>query len=743
MLAIIFVLNCGEVHSQSPLDSLDIYDPFTHVDKIRRIIKTRLSILSGENKTLIKKYELQVEEARKSNSRDAEGIALQNAAYIFFKSALYNIALDYYQRALKIYEESRDYIKVALVKVEIGRTYYFADLESHTKEYMADAYRILIKTNDEEKIAYANYAIGIVTDNPKRRSIHFKKALELQRNVLKRKSSDVKSKEKYARYLNANGFTEQALKIAEEIDDKWLIVLYLNNIGQSKYIEGRFNEAIEIYKRSLKISKAEKLMGLLRNAYSNLAIIYRMMGDWQKSSRYREIAWFINESLYVEENAIQLSEIRVKYDIIQKEMENEFLRKEKDIIQEKIQDEVKLNYFLIATICCISLTTIVIIWSRKKTKLANKLLAQQKNEIKEKNEILENLNSALQKSEDNLNTAMTTAQLANWEWNPINDEITFSKELPNIYDVEESVIKANPRMAIVGKIHPDDRELFNNYFYGNIDTIQMNECEYRIISNHSVKWIRAKRIPIRDSNGNVIRVFGTVQDISDAKKIEDAKIQLAAQQSFTKQLLLSQEAERKRISQELHDSLGQDILLIKNRAQLVLHGEKLDSFAIEQLNKINESSADLLNLVRDISFNLRPAHLERLGLTETIISLIKKVDDTTQINISNKIENIDKLFNSEEEINLYRIIQEGLSNIVKHSNAENAEINIYKTEDHLDIEIFDDGIGIDINVKENKIKGFGLVNLLNRVNILKGELIVNSEELKGLRLIIKIPLNKS
>jgi signal transduction histidine kinase len=271
----------------------------------------------------------------------------------------------------------------------------------------------------------------------------------------------------------------------------------------------------------------------------------------------------------------------------------------------------------------------------------------------------------------------------------------------------------------------------------------MNECEYRIISNHSVKWIRAKRIPIRDSNGNVIRVFGTVQDISDAKKIEDAKIQLAAQQSFTKQLLMSQEAERKRISQELHDSLGQDILLIKNRAQLVLHGEKLDSFAIEQLNKINESSADLLNLVRDISFNLRPAHLERLGLTETIISLIKKVDDTTQINISNKIENIDKLFNSEEEINLYRIIQEGLSNIVKHSNAENAEINIYKTEDHLDIEIFDDGIGIDINVKENKIKGFGLVNLLNRVNILKGELIVNSEELKGLRLIIKIPLNKS
>lgn len=741
LLVIIFVLICGQVHSQSPLDSLDIYDPFTHVDNIRRIIKTRLSILSGENKTLIKKYEHQVEEARKTNSREAEAVALQNAAYIFFKSALYNIALDYYQRALEIYEESRDYTKAALVKIEIGRTYYFADLESHTKEYMVDAYRKLVKTNDEEQIAYANYALGIVTDNPERKSNHFKKALELQRRVIKRNSSDVKSKERYARYLNANGFTEEALKIAEEIDDKWLIVLYLNNIGQIKYTEGRFNEAIEIYKRSLKISKAAKLMGLIRNTYVNLAVIYRMMGDWQKSARNREIAGFINERLYVEENAIQLSEIRVKYEIIQKEMENEFLRKEKEIIQEKMSDEVKLNYLLIITICGISFTSVLAIFSRRKIKRANELLAKQKNEIKEKNEVLENLNEELKNSGEKLNNALETAQLANWEWDPAKDKLYYSNEFPKIYMVSETELFENPRKAIINKIHNDYKGAFEKYFYGDLTEMQILESEYKIVNGHTEKWVRAKRIPVRDENNNVVRVFGTVQDITQSKKAEEAKIQLVVQQSFTEKLLTSQEEERKRIAGELHDSLGQEILLIKNRAQLGLQGEFLDQFTTEQLNKINDASSELLNIVRDIAFNLRPAHLERLGLTETIVSLIKKLNESTQINITHSIDNIDNLLSVDEEINLYRIIQECLSNIVKHSQATNAQIIIKKNEHQITLEISDDGKGIDTKERE-KITGFGLVNIQNRVNLLKGEMLVTSEINKGLKLSILLSLQK-
>lgn len=163
------------IHSQnlSPLDSLDIYNPFTQSDQLRRIIKTRLSILSGENKTLINKYAIQIENARKSNSKLDEAEASVNTGYIYFKSALYNLALDYYMRALDIYEEKKETTKAAIVEIDIGRTYYFADLVSDSKEYFTNAYRKLVKTNNEELIAYANYAMGIIVDNPARREAHF------------------------------------------------------------------------------------------------------------------------------------------------------------------------------------------------------------------------------------------------------------------------------------------------------------------------------------------------------------------------------------------------------------------------------------------------------------------------------------------------------------------------------------------------------------------------------------------
>ncbi len=734
MFLIVFLSN---VNAQSPLDSLDIYDPFTHKTEILRIIKSRLSILSGENKTLINKYAIQIEKAKKSNSKEEHANALMKTGYIFFKSALYNLALDYYLRALNIYEETSDLTKTAYAEIEIGRTYYFADLVPHSTEYINRAYKKLVKTNEEELIAYANYAMGTVTDDGERKTNYFKKALEIQKRVLTKSPNNNVAKERYARFLNANGHFEQTLKIAEDINDKWLIVLYLNNIGQVKYLDGKYNEAIDLYKRSLKISKAAKLMGLLKNTYVNLAVIYRLMGNWQRSAEYREIAACIIESLYEEEYTIQLTEMRVKYDTRKKVLENEFLRKEKDIMQAKISDEVKLNYFLIITIIGITLTTVLSIVSRKKIKSAAKLLAKQKNEINEKNKILESLNLALRKSEDSLNNALATAQLANWEWDAVKDEITYSKGFPKIYGVEEEELKVNPRKVILEKIHNDDKEAFSNYFYNDLGSMQIQESEYRIIDQDKVKWIRTKRIPQKDENTNVVKVFGTIQDISESKKIEETKIQLASQQSFTKQLLKTQEEERKRIARELHDSFGQHILLIKNRAQLALQSEMQNSFTVEQLNKINDSTAELLNMVREISFDLRPAHLERLGLTDTILALLNKIAETAQINISHNVDNVDNLLSGEAEINIYRIIQEATSNIVKHSQSRNAEINISKKEHLILIEIIDDGVGFAF--KEKSTNGFGLNNMRNRMNILNGELIVNSQNLKGTKLIIKIP----
>lgn len=729
------------VFPQSPLDSLEIYNPFTDGGAIRRIVKTRLSILSGENRSLINNYAKQIEEAQKTNSLNIETTALIKSGDIFFKSALYNIALNYYMRALEIFEDADESTKAAFVEIKIGRTYYFSDLVPYAKEYINKAHKTLISSDDEELNAYAHYAIGTVEKNSNRAMRHFKKALEIQKRIIKKNSDDYSTNENLAKYYNATGDYEKALKIAEKIDDKWLTVLYLNNIGYDKMNEGKYIEAINIFNRSLKISKAAKLKGLLKNTYVNISNTYGLMGDWQKAAKYKDIAAFIVESLYAEEFTIQTSEMEVKYNTKRKELENELLKKEQIILADKINDKVLMNYILFISIIGTSLFSFYFYFSRKKIRVANILLDNQKNEIREQKEKLELLNEALQKSEEDLNFAQAAAHLANWEWNLMNDNISFSKELPIIYGVDEKKLKSNFMDVIFDKIHPEDRQEFHEYFYEDVNKIKNEVAEYRIIINNKFKWIRAKRFAIRDENKNVTKIFGTVQDITESKKTEQAKIKMASQQSFAKQLIQNQEDERERIAGELHDSLGQEILLIKTLAQIGLQGENLDPFTAEQLEQITSSSSEIINRVREIAFNLRPAHLERFGLTETVISLIDRVSATTQINFKREIDNIDKLLPVNAEINFFRIIQESISNIVKHSGSASAEINIHKMDQYLFVEIEDDGKGFKLKTEIESLSGFGLNNILNRVALLNGKLDLDAGSSNSSKIIIKIPYN--
>lgn len=200
----------------------------------------------------------------------------------------------------------------------------------------------------------------------------------------------------------------------------------------------------------------------------------------------------------------------------------------------------------------------------------------------------------------------------------------------------------------------------------------------------------------------------------------------AAHEAFSRGLIESQEKERKRIAQELHDGLGQNLLIIKNRAMLGLAVEEKD----EQFGEIQDSVTDALNEVRVIAYNLRPLHLERLGLTSTIEEMIEEVEETSGIEINCTIEPIDDLFSVENEINFYRIVQESLNNIVKHSGARRASVEIIRENRTLIFTAKDDGRGFNVDSSRDK-KGLGLNGIAERVKILGGNYSIISEEGKG------------
>ncbi len=209
------------------------------------------------------------------------------------------------------------------------------------------------------------------------------------------------------------------------------------------------------------------------------------------------------------------------------------------------------------------------------------------------------------------------------------------------------------------------------------------------------------------------------QNLNSKKKLQEV---------FSQKLLVSQEKERRRISKDLHDGIGQQLLLIKNK--LILIGD-------QETKKMVDATIDE---IRNISQDLHPFALQELGITRAIEHTLQRIDENTTLFISSEIDNIDNLFSPEEEVNIYRIVQESLSNIIKHANAEASKILVKKYTNNITISIKDNGIGFDFPEKYQDRKSLGLKTLLERTKFLKGQMKVISKKENGTLIEFKFPL---
>ncbi len=150
--------------------------------------------------------------------------------------------------------------------------------------------------------------------------------------------------------------------------------------------------------------------------------------------------------------------------------------------------------------------------------------------------------------------------------------------------------------------------------------------------------------------------------------------------------------------------------------------------ALEQLREISEASAEVIDEVKEIAHNLRPYQLDRLGLTKTIIGMIQKVGDTSDLRFAIEVDAIDGLFTPEGEINLFRIVQESVNNIVEHAQATEASVTIKRNDRGLAVTIRDNGKGFDDvqNLGGSVPRGFGLVGMTERAHVLGGEYKIQS-----------------
>jgi len=218
--------------------------------------------------------------------------------------------------------------------------------------------------------------------------------------------------------------------------------------------------------------------------------------------------------------------------------------------------------------------------------------------------------------------------------------------------------------------------------------------------------------------------------------------QQAARLAFSRQVLTRVEDDRRRIAANLHDGLGQVLMLIKNHALLAMQPPPDESEVKHRLDEISAATSQAIEEVRQITHGLRPYQLDRLGLTQTIRTSVSQAAGNNSMVFAIRVENVDGLFDADAEIHIYRIVQEAVTNVVKHSVATEAAVVIKRRPGIVSLSIRDNGRGFD-PVKPSAPPhghGYGLSGIAERARILGAALVVDSQPGGGTSLTVEVPL---
>jgi two-component system sensor histidine kinase UhpB len=293
----------------------------------------------------------------------------------------------------------------------------------------------------------------------------------------------------------------------------------------------------------------------------------------------------------------------------------------------------------------------------------------------------------------------------------------------------------------------EDLENFKEAFLEGLQDSKSFLREYRIKRRDGKSvWIQDRGQIICAPDGRVEYVSGVFFDITSSKQSEEALRESEKRLRFlTTQLLTAQERERKRISMELHDELGQSLTVLKLQIRAIQRSlwegqENLKADCAELLHYLDEVIENTRRLSRDLS----PSILEDLGLEAALRYLIDGVGKHYKVNHSFETAGLNDLFPAEAQIIIYRIFQECFTNISKHAEAREVSLVIKESEGQVSLILEDDGKGFDVHEvwgRHAAGRGLGLAALDERVRMLGGTLEIQSRPGAGTRITCNIPVN--
>jgi PAS domain S-box-containing protein len=342
---------------------------------------------------------------------------------------------------------------------------------------------------------------------------------------------------------------------------------------------------------------------------------------------------------------------------------------------------------------------------------------------------------SLRESEERLRIAIDAGRTYAFEWDFSSEAVRRSVKGAKILGISNDVPYS--KSEFMECVHPEEKQLYENTFL----SLAPEKPSYKVIFRYvrpdqKTIWLEESGRAFFHPDGSLRKIVGMASDVTEARQTERVLRELSGR------LITSQEEERRRVARELHDHIGQELALLCVQAQRVDSGVSDEEFtrqsdAHELYRKIKEIAVD----VSKLSHRLHSSELDFLGLSAAAERLCRDFASQYGIDLDYQIKNIPHRLDGAKSLCFYRILQESLQNVAKHSRATRVAVELHAKGNELLLRIDDNGIGFDLE-RVRFASGLGLVSMRERLKLIGGRLEINSKEGIGTSLVAAVAIPK-
>ena len=332
---------------------------------------------------------------------------------------------------------------------------------------------------------------------------------------------------------------------------------------------------------------------------------------------------------------------------------------------------------------------------------------------------------------DQLRLAVESGKSVVWDWDLRGKRDFWLGDLHSMFGVQSGTF-AGSIADFRRYVHPDDREYLSKGIIDAIQTQNPFEEEFRVVlPDGTVRDAAAMGKCYCGPHGQPERMLGITTDITERKQAERELRELSGH------LIAAQEEERARIARELHDDLSQRLALLAVELQTLNHFAT-EVAAAESLDALVQRVREISEDVHSLSHRLHPALLDRVGLVPALRKLCKELQAQSGIKLTLSCGDVPDALSKSVSVGLFRVAQEALANVVKHSGAAAASIELTMSHSTIRLKVMDYGHGFEQS--SNHRHGLGLLSMRERVRLIGGQFTVRSHPSNGTVIQAEIPL---